>query len=275
VGVNYFAVNQWTLPTPELPQRFLSLDDPRRIPLPDILQEVQARYGGPLLITETSDAANRRADWIRILTRDAQAARARGVDLQGICFFPCVTCPDWVDPTAFFDGGIFDVIPQPDGSLQRVLSEPVAVALREMQAALDPVNLPVTSLPTVSPPTYDRSPSILKPREQARSDWDEYSYQTLIAGESLSVELYVIRPGGMLALHRHPETEHVLIVVSGQAIVQLGDQVVTISEGESVVVPAGVYYAIRNELTERLLVQQVSAPKPWDARYRGPHPSNE
>jgi hypothetical protein len=35
-----------------------------------------------------------------------------------------------------------------------------------------------------------------------------------------------------------------------------------------------VYHGIHNASTERVIVQQVSSPKPWDARFGGPRPSD-
>jgi mannose-6-phosphate isomerase-like protein (cupin superfamily) len=276
VGLNYYAGNQWTLPTPEAPSRALAWDDPARVPLADLLAEAEARYGGPLLLAETGAAGEARPAWLAHLTGEVRRALARGVDLRGVCWYPAVTSPDWEDPTAFFEGGLFDVAPRPDGRLERVLARPVAAALRAAQAALDPANAPAAPPEPEKPapaPRPARAPAVLRPLERVRAKADNFSYQTLAAGEALVVEAYAFEPGAGLTPHRHPETEHVLTALTGAGVVRLGRRRVPLGAGESLLVPAGVAHGVRNPGPGRLVVQQVSSPKPWDARFAGPHPA--
>jgi mannose-6-phosphate isomerase-like protein (cupin superfamily) len=276
VGLNYYAENQWTLPAAGAPQRFLAWDDPASIPLSDLLAEVETRYGGPLLLAETGAAGEGRPAWLAHLTGEVGRALARGVDLRGVCWYPVVTSPDWEDPTAFFDGGLFDVAPRPDGRLVRVLARPVAAALRAAQAALDPANAPVAPpAPGMPAPAARpaRAPAVFRPAARVRAKADNFSYQTLAAGEALVVEAYAFEPGAGLTPHRHPETEHVLTALTGAGFVRVGRREVPLRAGESLLVPAGVAHGLRNPGQERLVVQQVSSPKPWDARFAGPHPS--
>ena len=272
IGLNYYSGNQWTMPLPDQPQRSLGWGDPGWVPLSELLQSVEARYGGPLVLAETGSSGDSRPGWIAFLGREIGRALECGVDLQGICLYPIVTSPDWEDPTAFFDGGLFDLSPQSDGRLRRVLSRPAAVSLREAQAALDPANLPTQPLPPDLPPGPHPPVQIARPQERARYKADNFSHQTLIAGEALTVDLYCFGPGGALPAHRHETTEHVLTVIAGEAKVRIGEHWVTLRAGESVLAPEGLYHGVINETPGRLIVQQVSAPKPWDARFHGPHP---
>ena len=273
LGVNYYAVNQWVITPQGAPQRVLTLTDPAYVPLSELLLEVQTRYGGPLLITETGDHRQARPGWIAYLAQEAERALARGVDLQGICLYPIITSPDWEDTTAFFDAGVFDVVLQPDGHQQRVLTRPVAEALRAAQARLDPENLPTVPLPPEEPPHAPAPVLVTRPLAQARIRRETFSYQTLLAGDSQVVELYTFEPHARLHPHRHAATEHVLTVLAGRALVEIDEQGVPLGPSETMLVPAGVYHGILNEGPEPLIVQQVSAPKPWDARFGGPYPS--
>jgi quercetin dioxygenase-like cupin family protein len=273
IGPNYYAGNQWTLGTPEQPQHFLSVDEPAWIPLPDLLQELEVRYGGPLLIAETGASGTGRPGWLAYLAREARRALDRGADIQGICLYPVVSSPDWEDPTAFFDGGLFDVVPQPDGMLERVLALPVAKALRDAQAVIDPENLPEKELPAGEPSSETPEISVINPLSQARFKADNFSFKTLAAGEFLQVEVYGLQPGAGIPPHRHFATEHVLTVAAGKAEVLIADIRHRLHAGESLLIPAGLYYGVHNSGTERLVIQQVSAPKPWDARFGAPHPS--
>lgn len=203
---------------------------------------------------------------------EVQTALNRGIQLQGICFYPLITSPDWEDPTAFFNGGLFDVIPEMNGQLRRVISVPVALALREAQALVDPANLPAVALEPL--PSFYPEPNLqgVRPSTQVRFKPDNFSYQTVFATDGLVLELYGFETGASIAPHQHESTEHVLTVVRGQANIRVGSQHFTLQEGESALVPAGMAHGIPNINTERLIVQQLSTPKPWDARFNGPHP---
>jgi mannose-6-phosphate isomerase-like protein (cupin superfamily) len=274
VGLNYYACNQWTIATPEQPQRFLSLHDPEWVPLHVLLARVEERYGGPLVIAETGCLGWDRPGWLTYLAGETKRALKGGGNLQGICLYPIITAPDWEDPTAFFEGGLFDLAPQPDGRLERVLVRPMAAALRAAQAVLDPENLPTEPLAAEPPPSPPASPvEVIRPLERVRFKPDNFSYQTLLAGESLLVELYGLEPGASVSAHRHEATEHVLTVVSGEARVWVGSHWLPLRQGETLLVPAGLHHGIANMGTERLVVQQISGPKPWDARFAGPFPS--
>jgi quercetin dioxygenase-like cupin family protein len=273
VGLNYYSGNQWTIALPEEPQRSLDWDDSGWVPLSELLLQVERRYGGPLVLAETGSSGDSRSGWIEFLTGEATRALENGVDLQGICLYPIVTSPDWEDPTAFFDGGLFDLSPQPDGRLRRVLNHPAATALRAAQAVLDPENLPADPLEAAPDPVAEPPVQLTRPRERARFKADNFACETLVAGESLTVELLCFGPGGELPGHRHEHTEHLLTVIDGRGRFRIGSESVEVGEGESVLAPANLYHGVKNESDEPLLVQQVSAPKPWDARFFGPHPS--
>ncbi len=281
VGFNFYATNQWTIATAEQQQCFLSPADPEWLQLTEILAELEIRYGGPLIIAETGNSADGRADWLRYLTAEAKRALAQGIDLQAACLYPIITTPDWENPTAFFDGGLFDVQPQPDGSLRRVLALPVAIALREAQQQLDPAN--ALTLPQADHSLANSEGSanqeialenlIVTPLDHVRVRADNFSYETLLAGEQLTVDLYCLEPGGALPPHRYATTEQVWTVLAGEARVYIGSQCAMLRQGETMLIPAGVYRSLSNEGMEQLIIQQITSPKPWDSRFAGPHPS--
>ncbi|MDQ6693682.1 MAG: cupin domain-containing protein, partial [Chloroflexota bacterium] len=217
-----------------------------------------------------------RVGWLAHLTGEVSQTLKHGVDLQGICLYPVISSPDWEDPTAFFDGGEFDAIHQPDGKLKRVIASDVAKALHSSQQILDPdntINISDPSMPIEEPEPVLSTFAFAQPLQTMRFKSDNFSYQTLIVGENVTVEVYGFEPGGSLPAHRHNETEHVLTILSGTGDVRIGDKWINMREGESVLIPARLYHGIHNYATERLVVQQVSAPKPWDARFAGPAPA--
>lgn len=273
VGVNYYEGNQWTIPTPELPQHFLGREDPAWLRLSDILAELGDRYGGPVVIAETGSTGQARAGWIRHIADEAGLAIDRGVDVQGVCLYPIVTSPDWNDPTAFFEGGLWDVEPEADGTLRRTLAPDVAASLHAAQVRLDPGAVTgALVVPVGARPPSEPELQFAKSDELARFSPDGFTCVPALTGESLVADLYCLEPGKGVAAHRHSATEHVLIPLRGTPDVRVGESWVTVQVGESILVPPGAYHGINNPTTERVIVQQVSSPKPWDARFGGPRP---
>jgi hypothetical protein len=126
VGINYYWTNQWEHTRPGLP---LEPDDRRCVSLHCLLQHVHERYGGAVLITETSHVGERRADWVRTLFREARLAIVRGVDLQGVCLYPVLGMPEWHEPGLFVPMGLWDLGGE-DG-LDRIPCDPALAALAE------------------------------------------------------------------------------------------------------------------------------------------------
>ena len=274
VGVNYYEGNQWTIPTPTLPQHFLGRSEPSWLPLSDILVELEDRYGGPIVISETGSTAEARPGWIEHITAEVSNAIERGVDVQGICLYPIVTSPDWNDPTAFFEGGLWDVTPGADGLLRRTVVPDVAAALHAAQLRLDPGS--ARAAPEIRLVAAEPEPDVVlaKADELARFSPDGFVCVTLVAGEEMVADLYCLEPGKSVAGHRHPATEHLLTAIRGSMDVRIGSTWLTLQPGECVLIPRGIYHGIHNATADRLMVQQVTSPKPWDARFGGPRPSD-
>lgn len=87
---------------------------PAPVPLADVLVEYADRYGLPCLLGETNirGFASDRATWLKYTLEQCEAARDRGVDVRGYCWFPFVDSADWssllaecvgaVDPVGVF-----------------------------------------------------------------------------------------------------------------------------------------------------------------------------
>lgn len=132
LGVNFYHANQF-----EYPDRRLRWEDEPRderwVPLHRLLAEVQARYGRPIVITETSHFGAGRARWIREIGREARAALDAGVSLRGVCLYPVVDRPDWDDPDAWHHSGLWDLLRAEDGALTPAAATDCLEALREAQ----------------------------------------------------------------------------------------------------------------------------------------------
>ena len=132
VGINYYSTNQWELGHDTEP---LACDDPRRVPLADIVREVACRYDCPLAITETAGCDADRSSWFEAVSRTAFELLSDGVELVGVCLYPILGMPDWHERGVWTRMGAWDLELE-GGRLVRRPHEPLLEALRDAQAAL-------------------------------------------------------------------------------------------------------------------------------------------
>ena len=92
IGINFYADNQWVHEGPKL----LPGGEGYR-PLRDILAEIFARYGRPIIITETGAEGDEGPGWLRGVAVEVSAARATGVPVAGCCIYPAMDYPGWTD----------------------------------------------------------------------------------------------------------------------------------------------------------------------------------
>jgi beta-glucosidase/6-phospho-beta-glucosidase/beta-galactosidase len=92
VGVNYYSDNQMMRSGTTLP-----MGHPLYRPLRRLLGEVDARYGRPILISETGAEGGNAAGWLRYVGGEVRAAQRAGVSVQGICLYPVLDYPGWKD----------------------------------------------------------------------------------------------------------------------------------------------------------------------------------
>ncbi len=130
IGVNYYPYNQWyyNLKGTRRVGRFLPITrrNPDYRPLREILAEVHDRYRRTIWIAETGAENQRRGPWLRYVCEEARAALRAGVPLRGICLYPILSHPGWVDDR-HCRNGLWDY-PEPDG--ERQIYEPLARELR-------------------------------------------------------------------------------------------------------------------------------------------------
>ena len=136
IGVNFYHDNQWEEPGGAKLHWHVHPRDPRWMPLHRLLQEVHARFGRPLLISETSHVGVGRAEWIRELTDEVALAVAAGVPLEGICLYPILDRFEWDNPAHWHNSGLWDYTHEPDGTFTRVLNAEYAEELRRCQLRL-------------------------------------------------------------------------------------------------------------------------------------------
>jgi hypothetical protein len=129
VGLNYYWTNQWELGRDGVP---LEDDDPRRVPLTDLVRAAWRRYGSEVVITETSALGAARAGWIHELSAMAEQLFDEGVPLGGICLYPILGMPEWHARDQWARMGLWD-LERDQQVLQRKMCTPMLEALRAAQ----------------------------------------------------------------------------------------------------------------------------------------------
>jgi mannose-6-phosphate isomerase-like protein (cupin superfamily) len=271
VGLNYYFGNQWLIGYPDTPRQAIELGEEGLIPLHVLLGEVEARYGGPVLLTETGAPMDLRPRWVAMLHEEARRALHAGIDLAGLCLYPMITTPDWEDRTAFLEAGVVDTWPLPDGTMTRFPQPLMIDAMRAAQRELDPEHVASTDIPAY-PAEHLREGILVDLRDAAPYRNHMFGSRTVIAGDASTVQLLAFEPDGAIGTHRHFDTEHVLTVIEGEGDIFVSTRWFHVKAGQTLLIPAGAYHTIRNATRSNWLVQQVNAPKPWEPEHGGPRP---
>jgi beta-glucosidase/6-phospho-beta-glucosidase/beta-galactosidase len=131
MGLNYYHSNQW-----EHPDLRLRWDenprDERWVPLHQLLAEVYDRYQRPLFLAETSHFGVGRGPWLREIVDDVRQAIRNGVPVEGITVYPIIDRPDWDNLDHWHNSGLWDLVPDDQGVLRRVINEEYAAVFREI-----------------------------------------------------------------------------------------------------------------------------------------------
>ena len=118
--------------------------------------------------------------------------------------------------------------------------------------------LRVFNIPAGSPTgsTSDLTGELLSPRRRVRIIVRIQLVGTVIVVAPITIVSHLeIGPGGRVTTHIHPDSEEAMVIVEGSLEAILGDQVVTLGEGDTVLAPAGVKHGFENRsgATARLL----------------------
>lgn len=137
VGLNYYWTNQWALGAEGVP---LADDDPRRVPLAQLVQAAWRRYGAEVVITETSALGDARAPWIHALSAMAGQLLTEDVPLGGICLYPILGMPEWHARDQWTRMGLWDLEREQE-VLQRKACTPMLEALLAAQRGFEALPL--------------------------------------------------------------------------------------------------------------------------------------
>lgn len=135
MGVNFYHANQWEYSGTRLRWED-SPRDARWLPFHRLLTEMWQRYQRPLFVGETSHFGVGRAPWIREIAHEVALAVAQGTPIEGICLYPILDRPDWDDLNHWHNSGLWDLLPDEQGRLRRVLNNVYASELRVVQRGI-------------------------------------------------------------------------------------------------------------------------------------------
>jgi hypothetical protein len=89
-----------------------------------------------MFISETSHYGPDRGRWLNEVASEVCAARAMDIPVEGICVYPILDRPDWDNQSQWHNSGLWDLQPDQQGRLQRVLDQDYAADLRRAQQQL-------------------------------------------------------------------------------------------------------------------------------------------
>jgi glycosyltransferase involved in cell wall biosynthesis len=92
LGIDYYSHSEWFYD-----DEGGHAPSPRPVGLAAVAEHYAARYGLPLMLTETNvrGLPSDRTSWLRYTLEEYELALARGVPLHGYCWFPHVDSADW------------------------------------------------------------------------------------------------------------------------------------------------------------------------------------
>jgi hypothetical protein len=136
--VNFYPHNQWfyNLKGFRRIRKFTSLSrkHPLFRPMRELLREVYERYRRPFFIAETGAENRARAGWLRYVCQETAAAMDAGTPVEGICLYPILNHPGWIDDRHCHNG-LWDY---PNENGERPIYKPFAAELRRWRKVFDP-----------------------------------------------------------------------------------------------------------------------------------------
>ncbi|MGO4707019.1 glycoside hydrolase [Microvirga sp. 2MCAF38] len=134
VGINYYWTNQWEWGVAPMADGVippLADDDPRRARLRDLVRMVWERYGGDVMITETTHVGDMRGPWLREVAEESEALLREGVPFHGVCLYPILGMPEWHRPEDWTPMGLWDPLVPAEPHGERLACSPMLDAFRE------------------------------------------------------------------------------------------------------------------------------------------------
>jgi hypothetical protein len=130
LGLNFYPHNQWVYNLKGIRRigkfRPLTRKHPSYRPFRQMLAEIDQRYHRPIFVAETGAEDRARASWLRYICQEVNAAMDAGIAVHGICLYPILNHPGWLDDRHCHDA-LWDY---PDSRGARKIYKPLAAELK-------------------------------------------------------------------------------------------------------------------------------------------------
>ncbi len=136
IGCNFYFNNQWAIEPYESISWKNENNDPRWLPLSQLILHVHKRYGRPIILAETSHPGSEKPEWIKFITDQCRIILESHASFWGICWYPIIDRPDWDHLEPWTRAGVWDVDSTVGMDFKRVTDEAAFAALRFAQAEL-------------------------------------------------------------------------------------------------------------------------------------------
>lgn len=137
MGFNYYYNNQWIADTGQFLSWVNDDNDSRWQSVSSLLSKVYQRYNRPFVLTETSHPGIHRPEWTSFIANECAKLIRKDLPLWGVCWYPVIDRPDWDHMHPWHRSGVWDILPDDNGELRRVLHQPTAIALRRAQKLIN------------------------------------------------------------------------------------------------------------------------------------------
>jgi hypothetical protein len=141
IGINFYRHNQWyyNLKNYRRIRKFRPVlrTNPLYRPFREMLKEIWERYHRAVFIAETGAEGRLRRGWFRYVCEETKAAITAGVPVQGICLYPIVNHPGWLDDR-HCKNGLWDY---PDAHGNREIYVPLAKELAQWRQIFEKNNI--------------------------------------------------------------------------------------------------------------------------------------
>lgn len=102
-----------------------------------------------------------------------------------------------------------------------------------------------------------------KGRDEAHSNLKVYRpwgwYDSIEVGKHFQVKKLHVNPGAKLSLQKHHKRAEHWVVVSGEATAINGEEILTLTEGDSTYIPVGTIHGLENRTNEQLQIIEVQS----------------
>lgn len=97
---------------------------------------------------------------------------------------------------------------------------------------------------------------------EQRFDAGKYQKIALLEGDRSLLDIYCLLPGQEQKVHQHPDRDKYYVVYEGEAVVTIGEQILTLRPGDAALAKATVEHGVRNDSESNVTLFVFQSPKP-------------